>query len=436
MDWIVASSLLIFACMIFSGVPIPFGFLVSIIFLTITKGIDPGFLLPVGFTSLNSVTLLSMPFFIALGYVVTGGSIAKRLLDLANAVAGRIPGGLGIVACVTSAVFGAISGAAASSVIAIGTIMIPEMEKHGYPRGYSAALISASSVLSTLIPPSITMIMFAFVTSQSVAACFLSTLVPGILLTILFSLTNIYLVKTRMPTVQVLPQISISEKLILIRSKSKPAIGGIILPVIILGGIYGGIMTPTEAAAVAVVYSLSLSLFIYREITVRKALLFLRSSVTATATMMLMTFFAAILSRIYAMEQVPQMVSNTLLSLTDNKYLLLLLINIFLIFVGMIVDALSGILLVTPLLYPVILKLGIHPIHFAAMMGVNLGMGMLTPPMAGILYMGAKTAKVTVDKMLKPIMIFILVCYVPVILLTTYWAPLSLYLPKALGLIR
>ncbi|MDY3868831.1 MAG: TRAP transporter large permease [Pyramidobacter sp.] len=435
MDWMILLSLGIFACMIFAGVPIPFGFLTSIIFLTITKGVDPDFLLSVGFTSLNSVTLLSLPFFIALGYLVTGGSIAKRLLNFADSMAGRIPGGLGIVACVTSAVFGAISGAAASSVIAIGTIMIPEMELRGYPRGYSAALISASAVLSTLIPPSVTMIMYAFVTSQSVAACFLATFVPGVLLTILFCLVNVYMVK-RMPSVEVKPQISFSEKVELFKSTAKPAIGGLFLPVIILGGIYGGIMTPTEAAAAAVMYSLILSVFVYREMSLGKAFLHLRSSVTATGTMMLMTFFAAILSRIYAMEQVPQMVSTTLLSLTSNKYLLLLLINVFLIFTGMIVDALSGILLVTPLLFPVILKMGIHPIHFAAMIGVNLGMGMLTPPMAGILYMGAKTAKVTVDKMFRPIMIFILTCYVPVIILTTFWEPLSLYIPRLLGLIQ
>ncbi len=195
-------------------------------------------------------------------------------------------------------------------------------------------------------------------------------------------------------------------------------------------------MTPTEAAAVAVIYSILLSLFIYRELSFGKILLSLRSSVTATGTMMLMTFFAAILSRIYTMEQVPHAVSTILLSLSDNKYVLLLLINVFLLFVGMIVDALSGILLVTPLLYPVILKLGIHPIHFAAIIGVNLGVGMLTPPMAGILYMGAKTGKVAVNKMMKPIMIFIGCCYVPVILATTYWEPLSLYLPRLAGLIR
>jgi C4-dicarboxylate transporter DctM subunit len=203
-----------------------------------------------------------------------------------------------------------------------------------------------------------------------------------------------------------------------------------------LGGIYGGIMTPTEAAAVAVIYSIVLSFIVYRELSLGKVFLYLRSSVTASGTMMLMTFFAAILSRIYTMEQVPHTVSNILLGLTENKYILLLLINVFLIFVGMIVDALSGILLVTPLLYPVILKLGIHPIHFAAIMGVNLGMGMLTPPMAGILYMGAKTGKVTVNKMIKPIMIFISFCYVPIILFTTYWEPLSLYLPRVAGLIH
>ncbi|WP_286846924.1 MULTISPECIES: TRAP transporter large permease [Aminobacterium] len=435
MDWIIVCSLVIFAFMIFSGVPIPFGFLVSIIFLEIAKGMDPSFLLPIGFTSLNSVTLLSMPFFIALGYIVTEGSIARRLLDFANAFAGRIPGGLGIVACVTSAVFGAISGAAASSVIAIGTIMIPEMERHGYPRGYSAALISASSVLSTLIPPSITMIMYAFVTSQSVAACFLSTVIPGLILTALLSFVNVYLVK-KMPSVRTLPNVSFREKIALIGEKTKTALGALLLPVLILGGIYGGVMTPTEAAAVAVIYSILLSLFIYRELSFGKILLSLRSSVTATGTMMLMTFFAAILSRIYTMEQVPHAVSTILLSLSDNKYVLLLLINVFLLFVGMIVDALSGILLVTPLLYPVILKLGIHPIHFAAIIGVNLGVGMLTPPMAGILYMGAKTGKVAVNKMMKPIMIFIGCCYVPVILATTYWEPLSLYLPRLAGLIR
>ncbi len=432
MDWLVLGSLLIFALMIFSGVPIPLGFLSSIIFLVVTKGFDPAFLLPVGFKSLNSVTLLSLPCFIALGYMVSGGSLARRLIDLAYSIVGRIPGGLGIVACVSSAVFGAISGTAASSVIAIGTIMIPEMERHGYSRGYAAALISASSVLSTLIPPSVAMIMYSFVTSQSVAACFLATFVPGLVLCFLFCVTNVIMAR-RMPSVQRLPDIAFKEKIHLIGVNSKKAFGGLMLPAIILGGIYGGMMTPTESAAVGVVYAFVLSVFFYREMSLGKSLLQLRASVASTGTMMLMTFFAAILGRIYAMEQVPQLVSQWMLGLTDNHLLLLLLINCFLFFTGMIVDEVSGILLVTPLLYPVVRELGVDPIHFAAIIGVNLGMGMLTPPMAGILYIGAKTAKVTVDKMFAPLAVFIITCYLPVILLTTYWPKLSMYLPTLLG---
>jgi len=218
--------------------------------------------------------------------------------------------------------------------------------------------------------------------------------------------------------------------------QGKAAFGALLLPVIILGGIYGGIMTPTEAAASAIFYSIILAVFIYREITFGKVMLLLRSSVCTAGTMMLMTFFASILSRLYTMEQVPQQVSNMLLGITQNKTVLLLLINLFLIFTGMIIDELSGILLVTPLLYPVILKLGINPIQFAAIIGVNLGMGMMTPPMAGIMYIGARVGNVTIDKMFKPSMTLIFFCSIPVVLITTFWPPLSLFIPNLLGFIR
>jgi C4-dicarboxylate transporter DctM subunit len=162
----------------------------------------------------------------------------------------------------------------------------------------------------------------------------------------------------------------------------------------------------------------------------------LRSSVATTGTMMLMTFFAAILSRLYTMEQLPQQVASALLGITENKIIFLILINIFLIFIGMIMDELSGILLVTPLLYPVIIKMGVDPIHFAAIIGANLGMGMMTPPMAGIMYIGARVGNVTIDKMMKPSMVLIAFCSFPVILLTTYWPDLSLFLPRLAGLIH
>ncbi|MCG8616910.1 MAG: TRAP transporter large permease [Desulfobacterales bacterium] len=435
MDLMILASLLIFTLLIFTGVPIPFGFLVATIFLSITKGIDPSFLLPVGFAKMNSVTLLSLPFFIATGYLVTGGSIAHRLIDFVRVFVGRMKGGLGVVAVIVSCVFGAISGAAASSVIAIGTIMIPQMEKHGYPRGYSAALISSSAVLSTMIPPSLAMIMYAFVTGQSVAACFLATIGPALLLAFLFCIVNIFMVR-KMPGIKIPPRRTADEQLVEVKEKSRAAFGAILLPVMILGGIYGGIMTPTEAAATAVFYALVLGCFIYREMKLGKVMFLLRSSAVATGTMILMTFFAAILSRIFTMEQVPQQIAEVLLSVTSNKLLLLLLINLFLIFIGMIMDELSGILMVTPLLYPVILKLGIHPIHFAAILGTNLGMGMMTPPMAGILYIGARTGNVTIDTMMKPAFLLIIFGSIPAILLTTFWEPLSLYLPGLAGLIH
>lgn len=435
MDLIIIASLAIFTLLIFSGVPIAFGFLGATVFVAAAKDYNPDFLLPAGFASFNSVTLLTLPFFIAVGYLVTAGSVASRLIDLANAVFGRVRGGLGIVAIVVSCVFGAISGAAASSVIAIGTTMIPQMEKHGYPRGYSAALISSAAVLATMIPPSLAMIMFAFVTGQSVAACFLATVGPAIVLAGLFSLLNVIMVR-RLPDVKPPAPMSFKDVALDLRDKTKPAIGAIMLPVVILGGIYGGIMTPTEAAAVAVFYVAFLSLVVYRDMSFTQMLVALRSSVASTGTMIVMTFFAALLGRLYTMEQVPLQVSEVLLSLSSNPLALLLLINLLLIITGMVMDELSAILLVTPLLYPVVLKLGIHPIQFAAIIGTNLGMGMMTPPMAGIMYVGARVGRVTIDKMFKTSMILILFGSIPVILLTTYWAPLSLALPQLLGVVR
>ena len=419
----------------FSGVPVPFSFLGTIVFLVFIKGYNPSFLLPAGFAKLNSVILLTLPFFVAAGYLIAGGSIASRLINFMNILVGRIKGGLGVVAVVSSCVFGAVSGAAASSVVAIGTVMIPQMEKYGYPRGYSTALISSAAVLSTMIPPSLAMILFAFVTGESVAACFLATVGPGLLLATLFSIANIFMA-SKIPTIVTPPKITVRQIIKDIDIQGRAAFGALLLPVIILGGIYGGIMTPTEAAAFAIFYAIILSVFIYREMSFGKVMLLLRSSVCTTGTMMLMTFFAAILSRLYTMEQVPQQVSSMLLGITSNKIGLLLLINLFLIFTGMVIDELSGILLVTPLLYPVILKLGINPIQFAAIIGANLGMGMMTPPMAGIMYLGARVGDVTIDKMLKTSMILIFFCSIPIILITTFWPPLSLFLPRLLGFVH
>ncbi len=439
MDIIIAASIIIFVILLFSGIPAAFSFLGTVIFLVVTKGYDPSFLLPAGFKSQVSVTLLALPLFIALGYIVSGSDLAERLIKFMNIFVGRIRGGLGIIAVVSSCLFGAISGAAAASTVAIGTIMIPEMEKQGYPRGYSAALISSSAVLSTMIPPSIAMILYAFITEQSVAACFLATVGPGLLLTAMFSIANMFIIKN-IPTadsIDKMPQkLNFKQTVKETLAKGKEALGIILLPILILGGIYGGIMTPTEAAAVSVVYTIFISIIIHRGMSIQKALLLLRSSACNTGVIMIMIFFASILSRIYVMERVPQQVSEILFKLSTNKIFLLLLINIFLLFTGMLMDELSGILMVVPILYPIIKTLGIHPIHFAAIVGTNLGMGLMTPPMAPMLYLGARVGKVKVDKMLRTSMVLVLFCSLPLCLLVTYWPELSLFIPRLFGFVR
>ena len=425
-------SLIILTVVMMSGVPIPFAFLSAIIFLVAIRGYDTSFLLPAGFAKLNSTILLALPFFVALGYIVSKGSIATRLINLINALVGRVTGGLGIASVVTSATFGAVSGAASSSVIAIGKIMIPSMEKYGYPRGYSTALISSAAVLSTLIPPSLAMIMFAYVTRQSVAACFLATVGPGLVLTVLFSIVNVFMVR-KIPTIVRPPKLNRRETLSTLYKNSKAALGALALPVIILGGIYGGIMTPTEAAAVSVVYSFFLSMFIYRDLRLSEALLALRACCAVSGTMMLITFFALILSRLFIMEQMPQQIAALVLSVTTNKILILFVVNIFLIFIGMIMTEGSAVVLIPPILLPTMIQIGVHPIHFAAIIGVNLGMGMMTPPVAVVMYIGARIGNVTIDQMIKPALILILFASIPVILITTYWPELSLFLPRIAG---
>jgi len=425
-------SILILSMLIFSGVPVPFSFLGTVLFIVAFQGLDPSFLLPAGFSKLNSVILLTLPFFIALGYIVTGGTIARRLIKFIDLFMGGLRGGLGVVAVVVSAFFGAIAGAASSSVIAIGTIMIPQMEEKGYPRGYSTALISSAAVLATLIPPSLPMIMFAFVGGVSVAGCFLATVGPGILLVVIFCICNLIMVR-KMPAVTKGATYNVHDILKILPRETGEVSWSLMLPVLILGGIYAGIMTPTEAAGVSVVYAIILSMFIYKEMSLQKVLLQLRMSACTTGTMMTMTFFAAVLSRLYTMEQVPQQIATFLMGITTNKIIILLMVNIFLIFIGMIMDEMSGILLTTPLLLPVMINIGIDPLHFAAIIGVNLGMGMMMPPMAGILYIGARVGNVTIDKMMWPAFILIIFGSLPVILITTYWPDLSLFLPRLAG---
>lgn len=428
MDHIVI-DLIILISSIVVGIPVPFCFMLAAIYMGVVFFPDFSFLMTIGFRGLNSLTILSIPFFIIAGALMGSAGIAERLTNFANSMLGRIRGGMGAASIVACAIFGAISGTASSAVACIGSIMIPRLEKLGYPRGYSTGMLSCAAVLGQLIPPSVPMILYGWVTQQSVAACFLSTVGPGIITTTLFCVINYFMV-ARFPSAKVDPPLSRPERNKVVMEAGRKGIWSLLMPVLILGGIYGGVTTPTEAAAVAVLYAVIIGFFVHKELKLKTMFRSLKSAATTSGVIVLMLFFVTILGRLYTMQQVPMKIANFLLGTFENKYLILLMVNFFLIIIGMLMDDLSGTMLAAPLLMPLMLKIGVHPIHFAAILGTNLGLGNVTPPTAPILYLGGRIGGVSIEEYVKPALIYMFFGFVPVIILTTYLPDLSLFLPR------
>jgi tripartite ATP-independent transporter DctM subunit len=412
------------------GVPVPFCFMAAALYMGIVAFPDFSFLMSVGFRALNSLTLLSIPFFIMAGMLMSSTGIAEKLIDFADSFLGRMKGGLGAATIWACAIFGAISGTASSAVAAIGTIMIPKLEERGYPRYYTTAMVSCSAILGQLIPPSVPMILYGWVTQTSVTACFLATVIPGILLATIYTIINYCMVRKNFPLVKVEPPALGFEKVKIVARATKRSIWSLLMPVIILGGIYGGATTPTEAAAVAVTYSVIIGFFVHKELTLKTFATSLYTAATTSGVIILMLFFVTILGRLYTMQRVPMVIANFLISISDNKIVILLMVNIFLVIIGMLMDDLSGTMLVAPLLMPLMVQIGVHPVHFAAILGTNLGLGNVTPPTAPILYLGGRVGKVSFDQYVPTALIFMLLGNIPVIILTTYFPAFSMFLPR------
>jgi C4-dicarboxylate transporter, DctM subunit len=417
------------------SVPLPFCFGGALLFMALFMEINMKSLMVWGFNQMINTVLLASPLYIFAGLLMAGSGIAKRLLDFVDIFIGRIRGGLGVVCAVTCAIIGAISGSGFTGVAATGPIMIPRMVEQGYPRGYATALVTVSSILGLLIPPSIIMILYGWITETSILACFLSTVGPGIAITIALSVVNLIWAR-RFPNLTLENPLSLSEfgREFWVRTWSAgPAL---LLPVIILGGIYGGIFTATEAAAVAAVLSIPVGLWIYRGMNMKGFLGVVVESATAVGAIMTMITFCLMLSQVYVALKVPQALVDVVFSITQDKLLLLFVINLFLFLVGMIVNDATGMLLIAPLLLPLVKELGVHPIHFASIMGVNLAMGGVTPPYASILYLGMRIGKCEFTEILPPTLVFLIVGYVPIVFLTTYWPELSLFLPRLMGYVQ
>ncbi|HKK83218.1 MAG TPA: TRAP transporter large permease [Atribacterota bacterium] len=427
MTVIIALLLIIFTLLL--GLPVPFCFMLSTTFMVIAQGYDPSFLLPYGYSQMSSVVLLAIPLFIMVGGMMDKGGIGNSLVNLVDVFVGRIKGGLGVVAVVSSAVFGSISGSCAATISCIGSIMFPRLRENGYPMGHATALVSCAAPLGLLIPPSSQMILYAWVGQQSVLACFLATVGPGLMLTALLSIINLILLRNNRD-VHVNEALDMKTTFKMFGNRGRKAAPALFMPVIVLGGIYGGIMTPTEAAAVAVLYSVPVGFYIYRGLNKNNFLEVIIETATTTGVVMLMMYCIMMLSRIYIQEHLPTIIMNFLSAISTNKYIILFMLNIFMVIIGMIMDDVSAMLLCTPILLPVAISLGVSPIHFAAIIGVNLGMGNVTPPTAPTLYFGARMSGTPVSQTLKPALIFIVFGYLPTLMAVTYFPELALWLPR------
>lgn len=413
--------------MLLSGFPLFTCFGVGSLAMILCLQMHPGFAVPAIFSGLNSFVLMAIPFFIFAGGVMTEAGISARIVHFANAVVGRIRGGLGVVTILSSALFGAISGSSSSAVATIGMTILPQMETYGYKREYATALVACSGILGQLIPPSIPMILFGMVTNTSVAGCFLAAAGPGILIILAYVIIN-YFYCRRHPEIRVLDKMNAGDRLKTIAATTRKSSLALLMPVIVLGGIYGGIFTPTEAGCVAVVYAIVVGVGT-RRLSFEGFKKAAEETASIEGAIVFIIAFIIVMSRIFTYERLPEAIAGALLNLTENRVALLLLINIFMIIMGMIMDDISAMLIAAPLLYPLFMSLEIHPFQMAAIMAINQGSGQMTPPVATNLFTASRVSGVPVSDFVGDCLLFLLLGSLPVLMAVTFIPQISLFLP-------
>lgn len=378
-------------------------------------------------TGLDSFALLAIPFFILAGQLMNSGGIARRLIDFAKIIVGKLPGGLAFVNILAAMLFGAMSGSAAAAASAIGGFMAPVMKKEGYDEGFSAAVNITSSTTGLIIPPSNILIVYSLASGGvSIAALFLAGYIPGILLGL--SLMIVAAIHAKKNKYKVSVDFKWSEAFI----KFFDALPSLLLVIIVIGGIVAGYFTATEASAIAVLYAFILSVIIYREIKIKDLPQILLSSVITTAIVMLLVGTSMAMSWVMAYENIPQNVAEGLISLSSNKILILIIINLLLLFVGTFMDMTPAVLIFTPIFLPVVTHLGVDPIHFGIIMVMNLSIGLCTPPVGSILFIGCSVAELPITRVIKPLIPMFIAMFITLMLIT-YIPDLTLIIPKLFG---
>ncbi len=418
----------IFFVFVFLSVPIGIALGLAVIsYSAITGTINFNYLATGMFTSCNSFPLMAIPFFVLSGALMEGGGLSKRLVGFFDTLVGHFTGGLAVVTVISCLFFGAISGSAPATVAAIGTIMVPTMIEMGYEKRWSMALVAASGCLGTIIPPSIPMVMYGVSTGASISTMFMAGFLPGVICGLTLIVIAIRYCKKNGYHGNGL---KFSGKRVW--EAFKEAIWALLVPVIILGGIYGGFFTPTEAAVIAVFYGLIVGLFVYKELDLKKIYIKLAESANTSATILIIVGTGTVLGRVLTIEQVPQAVASGLLGVTDNWIIMMLLMNLLLLVVGCLMETTSAILILSPILYPVVAACGVDMIHFGIVMVVNLSIGFITPPVGVNLFVACGIGGIKFVELCKKIIPFLLALLVG-LLVITYVPDIVLFIPRMLG---
>jgi C4-dicarboxylate transporter, DctM subunit len=412
-----------FALLLLLSVPIGIAIgLATLVTIFFSGSLPVEFLAKELITSVDSFPLMAVPFFILAGEIMGKGGISERLFKVANALVGNKTGGFAIATIITCMFFAAISGSGPATVAAIGGIMIPAMVRQGYDKRFATAIVAAAGSIGVIIPPSIPMVIYGVVGNASIGDLFIAGIVPGILVG-LAMIVYAYFYSKKNGYRGLEGKTSLAD----LGRSIWEAKWALLIPIIILGGIYGGIFTPTEAAVIAVVYGLFASMVLYRELKIKELPKVIIDSALTTATVLIIVGTATAFGRFLTIEQIPTRVAEAMLSISDNPLVLILLITVLLLFVGMIMDTLAAIIILTPILLPIVVAIGYDPIHFGILMVVNLAIGFITPPVGVNLFVASGISGVSMGALSRAVLPFVFAMLITLLLLT-FIPQISLFL--------
>ncbi len=417
----------VFLVCVFASIPIGYAIGLAVVAYCLATGsVDVGYIGSGLFAAVDSFPLMAIPFFILSGALMEGGGLSRRLVLFFDSVVGHFTGGLAIVTVVTCMFFGAISGSGPATTAAIGAIMVPTMVEKGYDKRFAMALVAAAGCLGVIIPPSIPMVTYGVSVNASIASMFMGGFLPGVVLGLALIVVAVYICKKN-------GYLGNGEKFSWgnMAKNFKNAFWALLSPVIILGGIYTGLFTPTEAAVISVVYALFVGLFIYKELDFKLTYKKIGEAACTHGTVNIIVGTSTILGRVLTLEQIPDAIATAMVSLTDNKIVMLLIINLLLLACGCLMETNSSILILAPILYPVVASFGVDAVQFGVIMVVNLAIGYITPPVGVNLFVACGIGKIPFAELVKNIIPFLLAALVALIVIT-YIPAVSMFLPSLL----